>query len=63
MGLAEPLCLFPGAAGLRRGLLLMRLNLLSPAFLGILRVLLQPSPVALTLALGAPVLVVMVRTG
>lgn len=63
MGLAEPLCLLPGAVGLRRGLLPMRLNLQSPASLGTPRVLLQPSPVALTLALGAPVLVEMVRPG
>lgn len=61
MGLAEPLCLLPGAAGLCRGLQPQRLNLLSPASLGTPRVLLLPSPVSLTLALGALVLVEMVR--
>lgn len=61
MGLAEPLCLLPSAAGLLRGLPPARLYLPGPASLGTLRVLLQRRPVAPTIALGAPVLVEMVR--
>lgn len=62
MGLAEPLCLLPGAASLLRGFPPAQLCLLSSASLGTLRVLPQLSPVALPLELGAAALVEMVRT-
>ena len=62
MGLAEPLCLLPGAASLLRGLLPAQLCLLSSAFLGTLRVLPQLSSVALPLEPGVAALVEMVRT-
>lgn len=57
MGLAEPLCLLPGAASLLRGLPPAQLCcLLSSASLGTLRVLPQLSPVALPLEPGAAAL-------
>lgn len=62
MGLAEPLCLLPGAASLLRGLPPEQLCLLSSASLGTLRVLPQLSPVTLPLEPGAAALVETVRT-